>query len=167
MTLTNTPGGPTNTPYILQALAFIDPFCTADSLMQWTIENPNPTGIVVHYWTLDGGSHNSGFTAASGSTTLTTSALGQHTVFVSYGESQSISLTWRIDSCAVRKTTPGASSTPTIVPSLSIPVTGGTLIIPVTGADDTGNIGRTLVFSGFTLLGLAFALSGLRKRFSL
>jgi hypothetical protein len=141
--------------------------------MQWTLENPNPVGVIVHYWTLDGGIHNPGFTAASGSTAITTTALGQHTVFVSYGESQSVSLTWTIDSCAVRKITPNASSTPvpTVVPSLSIPVTGasggGGLIIPVTGADDSGNIGRTLVFTGFSLLGLAFVLSGLRKRFNL
>jgi hypothetical protein len=153
----------------------MDPFCTTDKLMQWTLENSNPASIVVHYWTLDGGAHNGGFTAASGSTTITTTALGRHTLFVSYGSSQSISLTFTIDSCAVPLRTPNYTSTPvpptaTVVP-LSIPVTGasggGGLIIPVTGADDTGNLGRVLVFTGFSLLGLAFVLSGLRKRFSL
>ena len=122
----------------------LDPYCTVSGLMQWTVENPNSTNFTVSYWTLDGATK-SGFVAAPGSTKLTTSPLGTHTVSLYYGESQSVSLTQTLKVCP-----------------LTIPVTGG-MLIPVTGADQTGNLVNGTLYGGLAFGGLGLLLTALRK----
>ena len=172
---TDTPEGPTNTPSNptpppALKLALIDPYCNPNGTVQWTVENPGSTNVTVLYWWLDGGGHQSGFTAAPGSTKFTTTTVGTHTVNVVYGESQLVSLTFTIDSCSIHIVTPVVPTitpTPTTAP-LPIPNTGGGgLLIPVTGADQTQNLGANLLFSGIALLGIAIMLSELRKKYSL
>jgi hypothetical protein len=148
-------------------LGFIDPYCTSNGNIQWTLENPNSVSIPVLYWIVDSGSQQSGFNANPGSTNLTTTSVGTHTVFVAYGESQTTSLTFTKDICAVVTRTPQpptAIPTPTTVPTLPIPNTGGGgLIIPVTGADLSGSLANGLLFSGLSFCGLGLILSALRK----
>jgi hypothetical protein len=114
--------------------------------MQWTVENPNSTSFTVTGWSVDGGSKHGSFSAAPGSTKLTATALGTHTVTIFYGESQSVSLT----------------DTLTVCP-LPIPNTGSSLLIPVTGADQSGNLSQGFLFGGLATGGLALILSALRK----
>ena len=134
---------------VLDPLSDYDPYCTADGRMQWTVENPNAVSFNVSYWTLDGGPHQGGFSAAPGSTKFTTTPLGTHTITFYYGESQSVSFTHTLDVCP-----------------LLIPATGGGEIIPVTGADLTP-FGNIWVFAGFGMFGFGMVLSGLRKRLGL
>ncbi len=59
--------------------------------------------------------------------------------------------------------------TPTPVPTLPIPATGGTVLIPVTGADlsntmPAGSLPRGLFLSGMSVFGFAMVLSGLRRK---
>ena len=50
---------------------------------------------------------------------------------------------------------------------LPIPVTGGEeeAVIPVTGADETANLGMGISFAGMSMIGLALLLSALRKMY--
>ena len=155
-TATPTPEGTTETPVSTQTtphgpglapLVFIDPYCTVNGgSLQWTVENPNSSNITVLYWTLDGGPHQAGFTAAPGSNPFTTTTPGTHTISLVYGESQQISDTSTISVCA-----------------LPIPNTGTNILIPVTGADQTGALSQGLFFGGLSLAGLGLFLSALRK----
>jgi hypothetical protein len=128
----------------------VDPFCNADGLMQWTVINPNTENITINYFTVDGGAHQPGFTVTPGEHNLVATALGTHTVVISYGDSSTVSLDYTIDVCP-----------------LQIPVTGGGLIIPVTGADETSKLGLGFGFGGMSLVGLALLLSALRKMYHL
>jgi hypothetical protein len=140
--------GPTTPPEIFvpeSPSVSVDPYCTTNNQMQWTIENPNSKPFTISSWSLDGETHG-GFTAAPGSNKITTSSLGTHTLIVYWGEGQSSSLTYTIDVCP-----------------MSIPVTGaevGGVLIPVTGADD---LATGALFAGISLGGLALILTALRK----
>lgn len=62
--------------------------------------------------------------------------------------------------------------TPTPVPTLPIPATGGPVLIPVTGADlgntlPQASLPRNLFMGGLSGFGLAMVLSGLRRKFHL
>jgi hypothetical protein len=114
--------------------------------MQWTIENPNGYPFVITSWTIDGGPAQPGFTAPPGSTKFTTTQAGTHTLTLYYGDFQSISKTFTLDSC------------PFPIPS----VTSG-LLIPVTGADQSQSLSNGFFFGGFALGGLGLILSALRK----
>jgi len=124
----------------------VDPYCTVDNRMQWTVENPNSDVFVISSYKVDSGPNQSGFSAAPGSTKLTTTSLGTHTVTIYWGEGQSKSLTYTIDVCP-----------------LTIPVTGATggVLIPVTGSDNSSGF----IFSGIGLGGLGLVLSAIRKLF--
>lgn len=124
----------------------VDPYCTVDNRMQWTLENPNASAFVVSSYKVDSGPQLPGLSAAPGSTKLTTTALGTHTVTIYWGEGESKSLTYTLNVCP-----------------LSIPVTGATggLLIPVTGADQSS----TFIFSGIGLGGLGLVLTAIRKLF--
>jgi hypothetical protein len=114
--------------------------------MQWTVENPNSTSFTVTGWSVDGGAKQSGFSAPPGSSKLTTTPPGTHTVTVFYGESQSASLTDTITVCP-----------------LPIPNTGNGLLIPVTGADQSNDLSHGFLFGGLATGGLGLILSALRK----
>ena len=67
---------------------------------------------------------------------------------------------------------PSPSPNPTPVPTLPIPATGGTVLIPVTGADlsetlPQASLPRSLFMGGLSVFGLAMVLSGLRRRYHL
>jgi hypothetical protein len=150
---TETPVPTTETPttppvVVLQPLSIaLDPFCTVGGQMQWTVENPNSVGFSFVSYTIDGGTPLGGFTAAPGSSPLTTTALGTHTVDILYGEGQHVSLTDTLAACP-----------------LTIPVTGtGGLLIPVTGADQSQNLSHGLLFGGLSFAGVGILLSALRK----
>jgi predicted heme/steroid binding protein len=133
---------------LLQSLSItLDPFCTVNGQMQWTVENPNSVGFHFLSYTIDGGSPLGGFTAAPGSNLLTTTALGTHTVDILYGDGQHVSLTDTLAVCP-----------------LTIPVTGtGGLLIPVTGADQSQNLSHGLFYGGLSFAGFGILLSALRK----
>jgi hypothetical protein len=159
---TETPEGKTETPIPTDVtpfipvtgqspLVFIDPYCVVTGgALQWTVENPNSGNITVLYWTVDGGAHQPGFSAAPGSTPLTTTTPGTHTVTVVFGDSQSISDTSTVQVCP-----------------LPVPASNNGLLIPVTGADQTNSLSRGLFFGGIALGGLGLLLSVLRKFLSL
>jgi len=128
----------------------IDPFCTYDGLMQWTIINPYSTNIYLNRYTVDGVSHD-GFWVAPGEHDLVVTDLGTHTVVVYFGEAGATdSLTHTIDVCP-----------------LQIPVTGGDVLIPVTGADETDKLGMGFGLGGMSLVGMAMLVSALRKIYHL
>jgi hypothetical protein len=118
--------------------------------MQWTVINPNSSNITMEYFTVDGVKH-SGFTVTPGEHNLVATSLGTHTVVVFFNDtSMNASLTDTIDVCP-----------------LLVPVTGGGEIIPVTGADQTANLGLEFGFGGMALVGLGLLLSALRKMYHL
>jgi hypothetical protein len=128
----------------------IDPFCTYEGLMQWTIINPYSTNIYLNRFTVDGVNHG-GFWVAPGEHDLVVTDLGTHTVVVYFGEAGATdSLTYTIDVCP-----------------LQIPVTGGDALIPVTGADETGKLGMGFGLGGMSLVGMAMLVSALRKIYHL
>ncbi len=129
----------------------IDPFCTVDGLMQWTVENPNSVSVTLYSFSVDGGPAQAGFSVHPGEMNLTTTPTGTHTVTISYGEAQTGELTYTLNICP-----------------LPIPVTGAeTAIIPVTGGNLTGNLSNGFFMGGLSLAGLALILSSLRKIFHL
>ena len=129
----------------------IDPFCTVDGLMQWTVENPNNVSITLYSFSVDGGPAQAGFSVHPGEMNLTTTPTGTHTVTISYGEAQTGKLTYTLNVCP-----------------LPIPVTGAeTAIIPVTGADLGSSMSNDLFMGGLSMAGLALVLSSLRKIFHL
>ena len=135
----------------------VDPYCVQVGgldRMQWTIENPNVDPYTIDGWTLDGGPMQGGFSAQPGSHKFTTTPLGTHTITLYWGESQTTSLTWTIDSCGIEENVP-----------LLVPVTGagGEILIPVTGADLTPGM-NNLTFGGFGMLGLGLILTGIRRK---
>jgi hypothetical protein len=145
------PTPPTKKVSLKPLVLAIDPFCTVDGLVQWTVENPNNVNITMYSFSIDGGSAHSGFSVHPGEMNLTTTPLGTHTVSISYGEAQTGTLTYTLNVCP-----------------LPIPVTGNdTAIIPVTGANLTGNLGNGFFVSGLSLAGLGLILSSLRKIFHL
>jgi hypothetical protein len=125
----------------------LDPFCNVDGEMQWTVENPNSVTMYVADWTVDG-AHMGALYAAPGSTRLTATALGTHTVTLYYDDGKTASLTDTLDACP-----------------LTIPVTGtGGLLIPVTGADLSVKIYLGLLCAGLSLTGIALLRKQLLKR---
>ncbi len=125
----------------------LDPFCNVDGQMQWTVENPNSVTVYVSDWTVDG-AHMGALYAAPGSTRLTATALGTHTVTLYYDDGKTASLTDTLDACP-----------------LTIPVTGtGGLLIPVTGADLSAKIYLGLLCAGLSLTGIALLRKQLLKR---
>ena len=125
----------------------LDPFCNVDGEMQWTVENPNSVTMYVTDWTVDG-AHMGALYAAPGSTRLTATALGTHTVTLYYDDGKTASLTDSLAACP-----------------LTIPVTGtGGLLIPVTGADLSAKIYLGLLCAGLSLTGIALLRKQLLKR---
>lgn len=146
-------------PPAVKGLILLDPSCNADGTVKWTVENPNSSAVSVLFWNVDGGVKRGGFSAAPGTTAFYTGVQGTHTVKMTYGESQTVSLT---------STTTCGTLIPVTGAELPIPATGGGgLVIPVTGADDFGQLGQSMVFSGFGLLGFALMVSALRKKLGL
>jgi hypothetical protein len=143
---------PTTPPpvQVLQPLSIaIDPFCTVDNRIQWTIENPNTKNFVFTSYSVDGGAALAGFSANPGSTKLTTTALGTHSVTIFYGDGQTIQDTFSLAVCP-----------------LTIPVTGNSgMLIPVTGADLSGTVANGALFGGLAFGGLGLIISALRKLF--
>jgi len=129
----------------------IDPFCNAEGLMQWTVINPNSSNITISHFTVDGVNH-AGKSVPPGEHNLVATPLGTHTVVIYFNDADSASLTYTINVCP-----------------LPIPVTGGEegAIIPVTGADETANLGMGISFAGMSMIGLALLLSALRKMYRL
>jgi len=127
----------------------IDPFCNAEGLMQWTVINPNDVNITMTHFTVDGVNH-AGKSVSPGEHNLVATPLGTHTVVIYFNETDTASLTYTINVCP-----------------LPIPVTGGEegAIIPVTGADETANLGMGISFAGMSMIGLALLLSALRKMY--
>ncbi len=148
---TSTPETPvptsTNPPVVLISapLLEVDPFCTVDGQMQWTVVNPNADNVYIEHYTVDG-SDRSGFSAAPGEHDLTQTPLGTHSVTLFYNDAQTVSLSYTINVCP-----------------LPVPVTGNAILIPVTGADNSGALTSGLFFGGSSLAGLALVLSALRK----
>ncbi len=67
---------------------------------------------------------------------------------------------------------PAPTPTPTVVPTLPIPATGGEILIPVTGADLSNTLPgaalpRNLYFGGLSVFGVAMVLTGLRRKYHL
>lgn len=146
-----TPTTPSKKASLKPLVLAIDPFCTVDGLMQWTVENPNDVKVTLYSFSVDGGPAQSGFSVPPGEVNLTTTPTGTHTVTISYGEAQTGKLTYTIDVCP-----------------LPIPVTGGeTAIIPVTGANLSSNLSNGFFMGGLSLAGLGLILSSLRKVFHL
>jgi hypothetical protein len=146
-----TPTTPPHKNNLKPLVLAIDPFCTVDGLMQWTVENPNNVNITLYSFSVDGGPAQGGFSVHPGEMNLTTTPIGTHTVTISYGEAQTGKLTYTIDVCP-----------------LPIPVTGGdTAIIPVTGANLNSNLSNGFFMGGLSLAGLGLILSSLRKIFHL
>jgi hypothetical protein len=127
----------------------VDPYCNADGRMVWTVINPNNVNVTMTHFIVDGESR-SGYTVTPGEHFLTTTAIGTHTVEIHFNEMATTSLTWTIKVCP-----------------LPIPVTGAEVLIPVTGADETSNLGMGLSFGGLSVVGLALLLSALRKMYHL
>lgn len=133
-------------PRVLDALTLeVDPFCTVDGQMQWTVINPNSSNFPVEHYTVDGAVRG-GFVALPGEHDLTTTSVGTHTVVLFYGESQTVSLTYTIDVC-----------------QLPQPQVGNNVLIPVTGADNSGTLTNAMFFGSSTLAGLGLLLSALRR----
>lgn len=133
-------------PRVLEAPTLeVDPFCTVDGQMQWTVINPNSSNFPVEHYTVDGAVRG-GFVALPGEHDLTKTSVGTHTVVLFYGESQTVSLTYTIDVC-----------------QLPQPQVGNNVLIPVTGADNTGTLTNAMFFGSSTLAGLGLLLSALRK----
>jgi len=146
-----TPTTPPHKNSLKPLVLAIDPFCTVDGLMQWTVENPNNVNITLYSFSVDGGPAQGGFSVHPGEMNLTTTPIGTHTVTISYGEAQTGKLTYTINVCP-----------------LPIPVTGGdTAIIPVTGANLNSNLSNGFFMGGLSLAGLGLILSSLRKIFHL
>ena len=146
-----TPTNPTrNIPTALLLDVGIDPFCTYEGTMQWTVINANASNIIMNRFTVDGVNHN-GFVVTPGEHDLVVTDLGTHTVVVYFGEAGATdSLTYTIDVCPMQ-----------------IPVTGGDVLIPVTGADETGKLGMGFGLAGMSLVGMAMLVSALRKIYHL
>lgn len=155
---TNTPEEPTSTPETQEPTKRVpppsvkepptlqvDPFCTVDGQMQWTVVNPNSSNFPVDHYTVDGAVRG-GFSALPGEHDLTKTSVGTHTVVLFYGESQTVSLTYTIDVC-----------------QLPQPQVGNNVLIPVTGADNTGSLTNAMFFGSSTLAGLGLLLSALRR----
>lgn len=146
---TEVPPTETTTPPVIHVLQSpslsVDPYCTVNNQMQWTVENPNSEPINITSWSIDSDVHGA-FTAAPGSNKITTSSLGTHTLTVYWGDGQSANLTYTIDVCP-----------------LGVPVTGaevGGVLIPVTGVDD---FATGALFAGISFGGLGLILTALRK----
>jgi len=133
---------------VLSGLSVVlDPFCSVDGQMQWTVENPNSVTVYVTDWTVDG-AHMGPLFATPGSTRLTATVLGTHTVTLYYDDGKTASLTDSLSACP-----------------LTIPVTGtGGLLIPVTGADLSAKIYLGLLCAGLSLTGIALLRKQLLKR---
>ncbi|MEA5077931.1 MAG: hypothetical protein VB013_05125 [Anaerolineaceae bacterium] len=155
---TQTPDEPTATPKVPESTKTkvprsvpeppsleVDPFCTVDGQMQWTVINPNSSSFPVDHYTVDGAVRG-GFSAAPGEHNLTTTSVGTHTVVLFYGESQTVSLTYSLAVC-----------------QLPQPQVGNNVLIPVTGADNTGSLVNALFFGSSSLAGLGLLLSALRR----
>ena len=84
-----------------QPLAILDPYCFSipGNTMQWEIDNPNADVLPVTSWEIDSVAQ-SGFDAAVGTSLLTTTPLGTHTVDLFWGITGHSSLEWTIESCA-------------------------------------------------------------------
>jgi hypothetical protein len=135
---------------VLEPLSIaIDPYCSVDNRIQWTIENPNSKNFVFTSYAVDGGAKLAGFSANPGSTKLTTTALGTHSVTIFYGDGQTIQATFSLAVCP-----------------LTIPVTGTSgMLIPVTGADLSSTVANGALFGGLAFGGLGLIISALRKLF--
>lgn len=143
-----TPTNPTrNIPTALLLDVGIDPFCTYEGTMQWTVINANASNIIMNRFTVDGVNHN-GFVVTPGEHDLVTTPLGTHTVKIYFNEAGIADLTYTIDVCP-----------------LLIPVTGNEMLIPVTGADQSNMLGTGLFLGSFSLAGFALVLSSLRRIF--
>ncbi len=154
---TNTPEEPTSTPETQEPTKRVppsvkeppslgvDPVCTVDGKMQWTVLNPNGSNFPVDHYTVDG-VVKGGFSALPGKHNLTTTSDGTHTVVLFYGESQTVSLTYTIAVC-----------------QLPQPQSGNNVLIPVTGADNTASMANAMFFGSSTLAGLGLLLSALRR----
>jgi hypothetical protein len=133
--------------------------------MQWTVTNPNDFNRTINFIKVDGGDPIGGFSVAPGTFNLLKTAIGTHTVLINFGDGETDSLTYTIDVCPLRIPVTGGNPL--------IPVTGGTggggeeVLIPVTGADLTGQMGMGIGFAGMSLAGLALLLSALRKMYNL
>ena len=127
----------------------IDPFCTFEGAMQWTVINANASNIIMNRFTVDGVNHD-GFVVTPGEHDLVTTPLGTHTVRIYFNEAGIADLTYTIDVCP-----------------LLIPVTGNEMLIPVTGANQSNSLGLGLGLGSFSLAGFGLVLSSLRKRFHL
>lgn len=143
VTVTNPPR---RVPVLEPLSIVIDPFCTVDGQVQWTVENPNNVSLTMYSFTVDGGASQSGFSVQPGETNLTTTALGTHTVEIFYGEAQTESLTYTLAVCP-----------------LQIPVTGSAVLIPVTGADLGSQASNGFLMGSLSLAGLGLIFSSLRK----
>lgn len=159
-----------------EPISILDPYCGSGEFantMEWVVANPNADPFTVDYWTLDGNLQ-SGFIAPVGTAIFAHTSLGTHTVVLYWGETGQTSLTFTINSCStppVVTPTPGPTVQP--LPTLPIPATGGQspVLIPVTGADLSGNFAarmiRGLIYGSFTCFGLGLVLTGLRRKYHL
>jgi hypothetical protein len=127
----------------------IDPFCTYEGTMQWTVVNSNASNVIMNRFTVDGVNY-PGFVVTPGEHDLVTTPLGTHTVKVYYNEASVADLTSTINVCP-----------------LLIPVTGNPMIIPVTGADQSNSLGMGLGLGSFSLAGIGLVLSSLRRIFKM
>lgn len=125
----------------------IDPFCTYEGAMQWTVINANASNIIMNRFTVDGVNHD-GFVVTPGEHDLATTPLGTHTVKIYFNEAGIADLTYTIDVCP-----------------LQIPVTGNEMLIPVTGANQTNVLGTGMFLGSISLAGLGLVLSSLRRIF--
>lgn len=111
--------------------------CNSNGELVWTVTNPNNSDFAYDFFTVDGGGHQGGGSIAPGKHQLTTTGVGTHTLALYWGEGKSTSITAGMDVCP-----------------LAIPVTGGGVLIPVTGADDTARLLFGSVFGSLAALGL-------------
>jgi hypothetical protein len=128
--------------------------------MKCTLDNPNDYNLTVKSIVVDYGIPITGFPVTPGKHNLLTTPLGTHTVTIYYSDNGEATLTNTMEVC------------PLFVPLL-VPVTGGEMpayggggedvLIPVTGADETGKVGLGLGLGGLSLAGLALVLTSLRK----
>ena len=113
------------------------------------------------------------------------SPLGTHTAEITWGDNQSASLEFTINSCVETPPTddPTPVPTPPVNPPQFIPVTGvqavepppvvdAGLLIPVTGAETSGSqasggLFQKLLYNiGFAFLGIGLIFSGIQKKFN-
>ena len=121
------------------------PISCTDIWLCKPVINPNSSSFPIDHYTVDGAVRG-GFSALPGEHDLTKTSVGTHTVVLFYGESQTVSLTYTIDVC-----------------QLPQPQVGNNVLIPVTGADNTGSLTNAMFFGSSTLAGLGLLLSALRR----